>query len=85
LPCPWIVSYDDVENVYTLYNKIPYLRYQLHYSAQIKRRSGEVMFFQGLEIPPIVDTKLWYPMYVLKSSVHKKTTSACTDKSQVSR
>ena len=72
LPCPWIVSYDDVDNVYKLYQGIPYLRYQLHYTAQTRRRSGEVMFLHGLELPPLTDKKLWHPMYVLESTVHVK-------------
>ena len=68
LPFPWVVSYDDVRPVYEFYQGMPYLRYQLHYTAQTRRRSGEVMFFQNLEIPPI-DKRGWRPMYVLEPSV----------------
>jgi len=67
LPCPWVVSYDDVNAVYELYQGTPYLRYQLHYTAQTRRRSGEVMFLHGLVLPPL-NEKLWRPMYVSESS-----------------
>lgn len=68
LSCPWVVSYDDVEPVYKLYQGTNYLRYQLHYTAQSRQRSGEVMFFQRLVLPP-VEGKQWHPMYVVGSSV----------------
>ena len=69
LPFPWVVSYDDVKPVYEFYQDMPYLHYQLHYTAQTRRRSGEVMFFQNLEIPPVEDKRRWHPMYVLESSI----------------
>ncbi len=68
LACPWIISYDDVDAVYDLYQNIPYLRYQLHYTAQTRRRSGEVIFYHGLTLPPLANRKLWYPMYVISES-----------------
>ncbi|HEC35170.1 MAG TPA: DNA adenine methylase [Anaerolineae bacterium] len=69
LSCPWVVSYDDVEAVYEFYQGTYYLRYQLHYTAQTRRRSGEVMFLQGLVLPPIEEKgKWWRPMYVVGSS-----------------
>ena len=67
LSCPWVVSYDDVDAVYELYQAIPYLRYQLHYTAQTRRRSGEVMFLYGLTLPPLKNAKRWRPMYVSES------------------
>ena len=68
LPFPWVISYDDVKPVYEFYRDMPYLRYQLYYTAQSRRRSGEVMFFQNLEIPPVEDKRRWHPMYVLEFS-----------------
>lgn len=67
LSCPWIVTYDDVAPVYELYQGVNYLRYQLHYTAQNRQRSGEVMFFRGLMLPPQENSKNWHPMYVLQS------------------
>ena len=66
LPPPWVVSYDDVEPVYEFYQGTDYLRYQLHYTAQVRRRSGEVMFFQELALPPMEENR-WRPMYILDS------------------
>jgi len=69
LSYPWVVSYDDVEAVYKFYKGTYYLRYQLHYTAQIRRRSGEVMFLRGLVLPPIEEQgKWWRPMHVVGSS-----------------
>jgi len=71
LSYPWIVSYDDVEPVYAFYRGTYYLRYQLHYTAQTRRRSGEVMFLQGLALPPIEENRnSWRPMYVMEFSTH---------------
>jgi DNA adenine methylase len=69
LTCPWVVSYDDVEDVYALYRGVRYLRYQLHYTAQTRERRGEVMFFHGIKIPPVNgDGKRWWPMYISEPS-----------------
>ena len=69
LSCPWVVSYDDVKTVYGFYEGTSYLRYQLHYTAQTRRRSGEVMFLQGLALPPIEEQGRWWrPMYVVEAS-----------------
>ncbi|GAP06126.1 site-specific DNA methylase [Anaerolinea thermolimosa] len=70
LICPWVVSYDDVDDVYALYRGVSHLRYRLHYTAQTRKRGGEVMFFHGLEIPAIDQSrKRWQPMYISESSV----------------
>ncbi|MEM3432788.1 MAG: DNA adenine methylase [Candidatus Micrarchaeaceae archaeon] len=64
LPWPWVVSYDDVEAVYELYKGIPCLRYQLHYTAQTRRRRNEVMFLHGLALPPPENEEWWHPMHL---------------------
>lgn len=61
LPYPWVVSYDDVDEIYALYPNVPYLRYWLHYTAQVRRRGQEVMFFNNLEIPHIEQGEFWRP------------------------
>ena len=65
LPCPWVVSYDDVDAVYILYQGVSYFRYQLHYAAQTRRYSGEVMFLHDLVFPPLKDTEQWHPVHVV--------------------
>jgi len=50
----WIVSYDDVEDIRTLYGQAPAISYVVGYSARTVRNGSEVMFFKdGLEIPPL--------------------------------
>ena len=41
----WIVSYDDAPEIARLYRGRRKIRYALNYSAQTKRRGGELMFF----------------------------------------
>lgn len=48
----WIVSYDDTPEIACLYKKRRKIRYTLHYSAQTKRRGGELMLFcDALRLP----------------------------------
>lgn len=52
LKCPWVVSYDAVPEILTLYGSTRSLRYSLNYSAAQKHRGSEAMFFSpGLHIP----------------------------------
>lgn len=52
LPSRWIVSYDDTPEIAKLYPAQRRIRYTLHYSAQIKRRGGELMIFSDtLRVP----------------------------------
>ncbi len=41
----WIVSYDDAPEIAMLYKDRWQIKYALNYSAQTKRRGGELMFF----------------------------------------
>ncbi len=48
----WIISYDDVPEVRSLYKKYRSIAYKLHYTAQVKYRGKEILFFcRGLRIP----------------------------------
>lgn len=50
----WVVSYDDVEQIRSLYSNYRALSYRLSYSAQTREKGGEIMFFSPLmEIPDI--------------------------------
>jgi DNA adenine methylase len=52
LPYSWIVSYDDAPEIAALYSERRKIRYTLHYSAQVKRKGGELMIFcDGLRLP----------------------------------
>lgn len=52
LPCHWLVSYDSVRQIRTLYPEFRRLTYSLQYSAASRQHGAEVMFFSpGLKIP----------------------------------
>ena len=49
---PWIVSYDNVEEIRAMYTMSRSLSYGLHYTAQARYIGSEIMFFKsGLNIP----------------------------------
>lgn len=49
---PWLVSYDNVEQIRHIYRTFPQIDYELSYTAQDKRRGSEVMIFpENLKIP----------------------------------
>jgi len=51
----WMVSYDNVEAIRTLYAKSPCMSYRVGYSARARTEGTEIMFFDPrLSIPPLV-------------------------------
>ena len=51
---PWIVSYDDVSPIHSLYADSPWVQYSINYSARIASRGREVMFFNScLKVPAL--------------------------------
>ena len=51
----WVVSYDDVEAIRSLYSFAPRLEYRVGYSARDRRQGREVMFFsEGLTVPDLL-------------------------------
>ena len=51
----WVVSYDDVDAIRSLYAFAPRLRYTIGYSARSRTRGREVMFFsEGMAMPELV-------------------------------
>lgn len=50
----WIVSYDDVDAIHDLYDGTSFIRYTIGYSARVRSRGAEAMFFSpGLKIPSV--------------------------------
>jgi DNA adenine methylase len=48
----WVVSYDNVPEIRSMYRLVRALRYGLHYTAQVRYVGSEVMFFsEGLSLP----------------------------------
>lgn len=51
----WVVSYDDVETIRTLYSFARRREYTIGYSARRRTRGHEVMFFsKGMKVPELV-------------------------------
>ena len=51
----WVVSYDDVDAIRSLYAFAPRLQYTIGYSARSRMRGREVMFFsKGMAVPELV-------------------------------
>lgn len=51
----WVVSYDDVETIRSLYSFARHRKYTIGYSARRRTRGHEVMFFsKGMKIPELV-------------------------------
>jgi DNA adenine methylase len=56
LDSPWVVSYDDVPEIRSLYRGCQSIQYGISYSAHRSYRGSEVMFFSnGLTVPRVVD------------------------------
>ncbi len=50
----WIVSYDDVRPIHSLYDAVSCLQYTIGYSARDRSRGAEAMFFSpGLRMPQV--------------------------------
>ena len=51
----WVVSYDDVQEIRSLYEPAARLEYSIGYSARRRSRGREIMFFsKGMMIPDLV-------------------------------
>jgi DNA adenine methylase len=49
---PWIVSYDNADEIRTMYSYARSFTYGLHYTAQQRYIGSEVMFFSDRLAPP---------------------------------
>jgi DNA adenine methylase len=64
----WLVSYDDTPEIIDLYKDYRPLQYGLTYSAQERRKGGEVMFFSN---DLIVPSKILNPSEVTDQTILK--------------
>ncbi len=64
----WLVSYDDTPEIIALYKDYRPLQYGLTYSAQERRKGGEVMFFSS---DLIVPAKILNPSEVTDQTILK--------------
>jgi DNA adenine methylase len=52
LPFPWVLSYDNIAEIRSLYRRQKHISYDLRYSANIVKTGKEVMFFNDvLKLP----------------------------------
>jgi DNA adenine methylase len=49
---PWVVSYDNVDEIRMMYSFARAFNYELHYTAQSRYMGSEVMFFSDRLTPP---------------------------------
>lgn len=54
----WIVSYDNVNAVKSMYSKAPSIEFELQYTLQEKRAASEVMFFSRRTVRPTQEKNL---------------------------
>lgn len=54
----WIVTYDNVNAIKSMYAKIPSIEFELQYTLQEKRSSSEVMFFAKNVLRPQNESEL---------------------------
>lgn len=54
----WIVTYDNVNAIKSMYAKIPSIEFELQYTLQAKRSSSEVMFFSKNVLRPRNESEL---------------------------
>lgn len=60
LPVPWVVSYDDVEEIREIYAGHRRMRYELSYSAGTKYAGSEIIFVsKGLKLPRCSSPMEW--------------------------
>ena len=55
LKYPWIISYDNVEAIRSLYKRYRSVSYGICYSAQTRYRGKEALFFSDQLVMPEVD------------------------------
>lgn len=58
IKCPWIVSYDDVNDIMRLYENYYTKRFEVNYSAANTGKSSELLIFSDLKLCPNVQELL---------------------------
>ena len=54
----WIVTYDNVNAIKSMYAKTPSIEFELQYTLQEKRSGSEVMFFARNVLRPQKESEL---------------------------
>lgn len=50
--CDWVITYDDVQEIADIYQNHVLKRFDLHYSAAVKRKASEIIIFKRPDMIP---------------------------------
>lgn len=53
--CDWVITYDDVQEIADIYQNHILRRFDLNYSAAVKRKASEIIIFKRLNMIPSVE------------------------------
>lgn len=52
--CDWVITYDDVQEIVNIYQNYILRKFDLNYSAAVKRKANEIIIFKCLDMMPNV-------------------------------
>ena len=50
--CDWVITYDDVREIEDIYQDHALKRFDLNYSAAVKRKASEIIIFKRRDMIP---------------------------------
>ena len=50
--CDWVITYDDVQEIADIYQNHILKRFDLNYSAAVKRKASEIIIFKRQDMIP---------------------------------
>lgn len=53
--CDWVITYDDVKEIADIYQNHILRRFDLNYSAAVKRKASEIIIFRCLDMIPEIE------------------------------
>lgn len=53
--CDWVITYDDVQEIADIYQNHILRRFDLNYSAAVKRKASEIIIFRHLDMIPEIE------------------------------
>lgn len=56
--CDWVITYDDVKEIANIYQNHTLMRFDLNYSAGVKRKASEIIIFKNHSMIPTAEQLL---------------------------
>ena len=53
--CDWVITYDDVQEIADIYHEHTLRRFDLNYSAAVKRKASEIIIFRRDDMVPTIE------------------------------